>query len=61
MNTSAIAVLLPNTINGAILTIAGVYGNGEARKEALKKDGFDPVEVQRAVNDLLPIINKYKE
>ena len=35
--------------------------NGEERKTALKKDGFNPEEVQKAVNDLLPIINKYKE
>ena len=54
-------VKLPNTIAGAILVIGGMYGNGEDRKTALKKDGFKSEEVQKAVNELLPIINKYKE
>ena len=30
-------------------------------EKALKKDGFKSEEVQKAVNELLPIINKYKE
>ena len=55
------AVKLPTTVADAILVIGGMYGNGEERKTALKKDGFNPEEVQKAVNDLLPIINKYKE
>lgn len=54
-------VKLPTTVAGAILVIGGLYGNGEERKASLKKDGFNPEEVQKAVNDLLPIINKYKE
>jgi hypothetical protein len=61
MSIDAIIVKFPTTISGAILVIAGMYGNGEERKTALKKDGFNPEEVQKAVNDLLPIINKYKE
>lgn len=61
MSIDAIIVKFPITISGAILVIAGMYGNGEERKTALKKDGFNPEEVQKAVNDLLPIINKYKE
>lgn len=61
MSIDAIIVKFPTTISGAILVIAGMYGNGEERKTALKKDGFNPKEVQKAVNDLLPIINKYKE
>lgn len=61
MGIDAIIVKFPTAISGAILVIAGMYGNGEERKTALKKDGFNPEEVQKAVNDLLPIINKYKE
>lgn len=61
MSIDAIIVKFPTTISGAILVIAGMYGNGEKRKTALKKDGFDVDAVQKAVNDLLPIFNKYKE
>lgn len=61
MSLQTVVVKLPTTVAGAILVIGGMYGNGEDRKTALKKDGFNPEEVQKAVNDLLPIINKYKE
>lgn len=61
MSLEIAVVKLPTTFAGAILVISGMYGNGEERKTALKKDGFNPEEVQKAVNDLLPIINKYKE
>lgn len=61
MSLETAVVKLPTTIAGAILVIGGMYGNGEDRKTALKKDGFKPEEVQKAVNELLPIINKYKE
>lgn len=33
--------------------IKGLWGNGSARKEALKKAGYDPAEVQKRVNELL--------
>lgn len=61
MSLETAVVKLPTTIAGAILVIGGMYGNGEDRKTALKKDGFNSEEVQKAVNELLPIINKYKE
>lgn len=61
MSLETAVVKLPATIAGAILVIGGMYGNGEERKKALEKDGFNASEVQRAVNDLLPIFNKYKE
>lgn len=61
MSLETAVVKLPTTITGAILVIGGMYGNGEDRKTALKKDGFNSEEVQKAVNELLPIINKYKE
>lgn len=61
MSLQTAVVKLPTALAGAILVIGGMYGNGEERKTALKKDGFNPEEVQKAVNDLLPIFNKYKE
>lgn len=33
--------------------IAGVWGNGVERTEALKKYGYDPVKVQRRINEIL--------
>ena len=33
--------------------IAGKYGNGKARIEALRKAGYDPDKVQKAVNKAL--------
>lgn len=50
---------LPETVSVALLVIAGQFGNGEARKEKLKKAGYNPDKVQSCVNDLLPILNKY--
>lgn len=40
MSIDAIIVKFPTTISGAILVIAGMYGNGEERKTALKKMGL---------------------
>ena len=50
---------LPTTVAVAILVIGGNYGNGLERTRRLKTDGFDPVEVQKCVNELLPIIKRY--
>ena len=49
---------LPTTVAVAILVI-GNYGNGTDRTKRLKADGFDPVEVQKCVNELLPIVKRY--
>lgn len=54
----AYCVTLPDKITVALLVIAGHYGNGDERKTKLKKDGFDPKEIQSFVNELLPIVSK---
>lgn len=54
----AYCVTLPDKITVALLVIAGYYGNGEDRKEKLKKDGFDYKEIQSFVNELIPIVSK---
>lgn len=54
----AYCVTLPDKITVALLVIAGYYGNGDDRKEKLKRDGFDPKEIQSYVNELFPIVNK---
>lgn len=35
--------------------IHGAWGNGSSRNSALKKAGYDPVEVQKMVNELLSV------
>ena len=50
---------LPTTVEVAILVIGGNYGNGRERTMRLKADGFDPVKVQKCVNELLPILKRY--
>lgn len=54
-------IRIPETIAIAIEVINGTYGNGEDRKKALKRAGYDYTKVQHCVNDLMPIFNKYKE
>ena len=51
----ATAITIPDKIATAILVLGGEYGNGEERKEKLRKDGFDPEEIQAIVNKLYPI------
>lgn len=50
---------LPTTVAVAILVIGGNYGNGSERTRRLKRDGFDPVKVQKCVNELLPIVKRF--
>lgn len=55
-------VRVPETIALAIEVINGVYGNGDARKQALRKAGYDTYDynrVQKCVNELFPIWKKY--
>ena len=53
------AITLPGTFGAAIMVIAGEYGTGDNRKKKLESEGFNYTEVQKCVNDLLPILNKY--
>lgn len=50
---------LPQTVSVALLVIAGQFGNGEERKEKLRKAGYNPVEIQSCVNELYPLLKKY--
>lgn len=50
---------LPDTVSVALLVIAGVFGNGDDRKQKLSKAGYNSSTVQACVNELLPILNKY--
>ena len=53
-------VNLPGTFGAAIMVIAGGYGTGKERKKKLEDEGFNYSEVQKCVNELLPIFNKYE-
>lgn len=46
-------------MSAALLVIAGEFGNGEERQTKLTKAGYNYKEVQKCVNELLPILNKY--
>lgn len=53
------AVELPETFAEALLVIGGKYGNGQDRVDALTADGYDYNRVQKCVNELLKVIEKY--
>ena len=53
-------IALSSTVCAAIMVIAGAYGTGDERKEKLEADGFSYTTVQNCVNELVPILNKYK-
>lgn len=53
------AINMPETVSVALLVIAGQFGNGEDRKVKLEKAGYNYGQVQKCVNELLPIITKY--
>lgn len=55
-----IAIKIDDTVAAALACISGAYGNGDERKEKLTADGYDPAKVQSCINDLLPIIERYK-
>lgn len=41
--------------------ISGLWGNGAQRKEALERNGFNPVEIQNKVNEILNTPSKKPE
>lgn len=57
--TNLVSIELPKNFSVALLVIAGKYGNGNERITSLKKEGYDPVIVQKAVNDILKVMNNY--
>lgn len=47
------------TFQAALCVLAGLYGNGEERIINLKADGHNASQVQRCVNDLVKVAEKY--
>ena len=53
------AIELPETFAAALLVIAGKYGIGQTRADALTAAGYDYNRVQKCVNDLVKVVEKY--
>ena len=43
----------------AMEVIAGKWGTGEERKKALEKSGYNYIKIQKCVNDLIALMEKY--
>lgn len=52
-------VKLPDKVSVALLVIAGEYGIGQERKQKLIEEGYDAAEIQKCVNELLRVCEKY--
>ena len=52
-------VKLPETVSVAFEVLTGKYGNGEERRIQLELDGYDYNKVQKCVNELVKLLNKY--
>lgn len=57
MNTTLIEIRPVVAI--ALEVIAGKYGTGEERKKALEKEGYNYNKIQKCVNDLIALMEKY--
>lgn len=55
-----ILIELTPVVSIAMEVIAGKYGNGEDRIRKLKSEGYDAEKVQRCVNDIIAIMERYK-
>ena len=56
----ALIAELPDVIIAALDVMAGRYGNNPERKQRLKVAGFNPDQVQAAVNDLIALFKEYE-
>lgn len=57
MNTTLIE--LTPVVAIALEVITGKYGTGEDRKKALEKEGYNYNKIQKCVNDLVALMEKY--
>ena len=55
-----ILIELTPIVSLAMEVIAGKWGNGEERIRKLQSAGYDYDKIQRCVNDLLSIAERYK-
>lgn len=53
-------VELTPVVSLAFEVIAGKWGNGEERKRNLEAEGYDADKVQKCVNELVKLMERYK-
>lgn len=51
---------LTPVVSLALEVLAGKWGNGEERIKKLKSAGYDYQKIQKCVNDLVSIMERYK-
>ena len=61
MAYNASVLKVPSTIAIAIEVINGIYGNGESREKNLTELGIDYTKVQKCVDEIFPIWQKYED
>ena len=61
MAYNASVIKVHSTIAIAIEVINGIYGNGDDRKKNLTELGIDYTKVQKCVDELFPIWQKYED
>ena len=55
-----VLIELNNVVALAFEVIAGKWGNGDERKRNLESAGYDYAKVQKCVNDLVALMDKYR-
>lgn len=60
MKMENILIEMSDTVAIALEVIAGKWGNGEERIRRLKAAAYDADRIQRCVNDLIEIRDKYQ-
>lgn len=50
---------LPPIVSVAFEVLSGKYGDGDERRKALEREGYDYNKVQSCVNDLIKVLDKY--
>lgn len=50
---------IPPVVSVAFEVIAGKYGVDAERKKALEREGYDYNKVQKCVNELVALMDKY--
>ena len=54
-----IMIKLPPIVSVAFEVLSGKYGDGDERRKALEREGYDYNKVQSCVNDLVNLLDKY--
>ena len=55
-----VVIELNATVSLALEVIAGMWGNGDERKKKLESAGYDYNRVQKCVNELMALMQRYE-